>query len=82
MIEGTFELLNHENKGLKPIDVREFARTLVEVTGDPETDAKSYVDLLPKPPRERLENDEKAKEEFMVTFNAKDLKLYQNHNLW
>ena len=32
--------------------------------------------------RERLEHDEKAFEEFMVSFNAKDLKLYQSHNLW
>jgi len=82
VIEGTFELLNHENKGLKPIDVREFARRLVEVTGDPEGDVQRYLDLLPKLPRERLEHDEKAMEDFMVTFNAKDLNLYQSHNLW
>ena len=82
MIDGTFELLNHESKGIKPIDVREFARRVVEVTGDPEVDSQRYLDLLPKLPRDRLEHDEKAFEEFMVSFNAKDLKLYQSHNLW
>ena len=39
------------------MDIREFARNLVETSGDVEEDSKKYLDLLSKGDRDMIEND-------------------------
>jgi hypothetical protein len=66
----------------KPVDIREFARRLVEVTGVEEKDRAQYVALLPSARRAELRSDPELTAQLQQRFAARDLTLYQEHNMW
>ena len=58
-ISGTFETLHHGAcTSAKTLDIRQFARRLVEVSGVEEEDRANYVALLPEEARATLESDQ------------------------
>lgn len=64
------------------MDIREFARRLVEVTGVEEKDRASYVALLPSARRAELRSDPELMTQLQQRLAARDLTLYQEHNVW
>lgn len=82
-ISGTFETLHHGPcTSADAVDIRQFARRLVEVTGVEEEDRANYLALLPERVRMTLESDAQAMLELQQRLVAKDLTLYQEHGLW
>ena len=51
-------------------DVREFARDLTEITGNPEVDLQRYIKALPEG------SNENDIPNFIQRFNEKDITLY------
>lgn len=82
VIEGTFELLNTHERKIKAIDVREFARSLTEITGDEQEDSKRILEMLPQKYRDEIFDDEESMQEFMVRFRKRDIGIYQIGNVW
>ena len=82
-ISGTFETLHHGPcTSAEMLDIRQFARRLVEVSGVEEEDRANYVALLPEEVRATLESDQQAMLALQKRLTAKDLTLYQEHGLW
>ena len=82
VIDGSFELLNNDSRSIKPIDIREFARNLVEITGDPEDDMQRYLQAIPKVDRDQIESDQYQLNKFKKQFEKRDIQLYQNRDVW
>lgn len=82
-IMGTFDLLYSVKKiHIKLVDIREFARSLVEVTGSDEHDRREYTKLLPLDVQSQLKKDRGAIRRFETRWTRKDITLYQDHNVW
>ena len=58
------------------MDVREFARSLVETTGKEDVDLARYLDALPPREKESLESNAELFAAFKVRFNERDITLY------
>lgn len=81
-LSGTFETLHHGPcTSAKLVDIREFARQLVEVTGVEEQDRAHYLALLPSARRAELSSDPELTQ-LQQRLTARDLTLYQEHNMW
>lgn len=86
-MSGTFDLLYQPKSlgganAIKLKDIREFARDLVETTGNEEEDRESYLRLLPRGRRAELENHSYDMKDFKSRFEKRDLTLYQDYDLW
>lgn len=63
-------------------DVREFARDIIEISGDPTIDFKRYFETLPERVKGDLEAEPELQEPIKKRFKDRDITLYHNHNLW
>lgn len=80
-LEGTFELLTTPDKeSLNMMDVREFARHLIEITGETAEDMERYLALLSPEARDQLTEEDIA--ELGSRMAKHDLTLYQKENCW
>jgi hypothetical protein len=64
------------------VDVRVFARNLLESSGSEVHDRRELINLLPAKLQERLRMDQWAMAKFILRFENKDITLYQEHNVW
>ena len=81
-INGSFVLLHGTPQTAPLVDIREFARSLVETTGLEEADLARYLDMIPAHERESLESNTELFAAFKARFKEQDITLYQAQNLW
>ena len=82
-LSGTFESLQHGPiTSAKPVDIREFARRLIEVSGTPEENRAHYIALLPAARRSQVRADPDLMAALLERIASRDLTLYQEHNIW
>jgi hypothetical protein len=82
-LTGTFETLHHGPcTSAKPVDIREFARRLVEGTGAEDKDRANYIGLLPSARRAELRANPELLAKLQQRLLARDLTLYQEYDMW
>lgn len=82
-VQGSFELLHHvKGSKMQGVDVREFARRLIETSGDVDTDFKVYCAMLPEDVQDDLRPDYEGRQLILKRMKEQDLTLYQDFNLW
>ena len=65
------------------MDIREYARKMVENTGNLDLDREHYMKMLPDDKRQELvENIDGKLDILKKRMLEKDITLYQDHNLW
>lgn len=69
-------LLHGSPQAAPLVDIREFARSLVETTGKEDVDLARYLDVLPPREKESLESNAELFAAFKVRFKEQDISLY------
>ena len=64
------------------VDVRKFARDLIENTGNVDADFKRYMDMLPTNEKENIESESWRLEKIKTRFEERDIALYHEFNVW
>ena len=59
------------------VDVREYARRLIAISGDDKIDRDRFLDQLTRQEKEELLPDETAVKEFEARWERKDLTIFQ-----
>ena len=64
------------------VDIREYARRLIAVSGDDKIDRDRFIDHLTRQEKEELLPDETAVKAFEERWERKDLTLFQEGSIW
>ena len=81
-LKGTFQTLHRYEKGKMFVDVREYARRLIAISGDDKIDRDRFLDQLTRQEKEELLPDETAVKEFEARWERKDLTILQEGSVW
>lgn len=76
-LSGSYELLHSRSKHTKLIDIREYARRMVEASGNKDLDREHYMKMLPNDKRQELiENTDGQMDRLKKRFDSQDITLY------